>query len=205
MNKNKHGKAGFTLLELIVVIAILAIIAVLAVPAFSNLKESSVRRVDATNARTLESVLNTAAASGVIKFPADSNLANGIFVLVCRDGSSAPSSYGGVITDAKTTYCGADTGIQIGEEVSKGFRQEFKALNQYLTENMGNAFTSLKSSASTEKIDGNGGWDWYIVEYVWNKSEQRFNSRIYSGMKGTDSDYKTVKIGSSNIEKYMGR
>ena len=58
----KNNKKGFTLVELVIVVAVMAVLVAVAIPTVSSITKSAQDSVDASNARTIESMIKLARA-----------------------------------------------------------------------------------------------------------------------------------------------
>ena len=58
----KNNKKGFTLVELVIVVAVMAVLVAVAIPTIGSISKTAKENVQATNARTIESVLKLAEA-----------------------------------------------------------------------------------------------------------------------------------------------
>lgn len=202
----KNLKRGFTLIELIVVIAILAALSALALPTFIGLIENSNRMVDVSNAKSIQNVMTAHAVDGTIvpNKSAGSGSANGFWVLVCKNGNSAPGGYQGVINDNNTVFCGTDSGVKVNGVTNGGnYLNENSELRKIFDSNFGRGSSIKSKSNSVIKMDGFYGWDWYIVEFYWDNSGS-LKSKIYSGKKGENAGLAIgVGKGDTSIGHYL--
>jgi len=58
----KNNKKGFTLVELVIVVAVMAILVAVAIPAVSTITQTAEEQVEASNCRTIESLMKLAEA-----------------------------------------------------------------------------------------------------------------------------------------------
>ena len=194
-------KKGFTLMEMLIVIAIIAVLVAIAIPTISAATEKAARAVDMANARALQAMLAAMILQGDIEFPdTGSQAQSGIWVLVCKDTASYPMNY----TSGKdsTYFCGADTGISFGGTVSDVWNNQIAGFRQAVVNCLGGASAVKSHSNAKREVGGVKGWDWYIVEYIYNPQTQSTTPRIYSGFAGQRSSF---DIGKSNMEIYMGK
>lgn len=195
----KKNQRGFTLMEMLIVVAVIAVLVAIAVPVFSGALEKSRQAVDAANARSLKALLATMVIDGEIDFTTAKGSAEGhtigAWVLVTRDASSRPNSYGS--TDMKgTMYCGTNDGVSVNGE-KNAWNRENKQLRA-LVENSIGVLSSKSGGGST-------GWDWYLVEYVYDKDNDTQQCFVYSGEKDKTSDYNDIKnqLNTNPLARYM--
>ena len=62
----------------------------------------------------------------------------------------------------------------------------------------------LKASATAE-VDNIGGWDWHVVQYVYDKSTKGWSTYLFSGMQGESSEANRDTEQNSNMYQYMNR
>ena len=197
----RNRKKGFTLAELLIVVAIIAVLVAIAIPIFTKQLEKARRAVDMQTARNIESILVNAVNDGTIQFPSDNsnyNLGYGVWVMLCRDSSSAPAQY--KLTPGGTMFCAGNPGILING-VDKKSWTVYNHEIEHLLSNAGLNVLKLKTTCKGK--DKSTDWDWIIIEVGY--SGNRLFSRIYSGFAGKDAGMDQVPIGSSNIERQTSR
>lgn len=198
MVTNHHSK-GFTVMELLIVVAIIAVLVAIAIPTFNHSLERSRQAVDAANARSLKALLATMVIDGEIDFTTAKGSAEGhtigAWVLVTRDAKTRPISYGS--TDMKgTMYCGTNAGVSVNGEQNNWDRE-----NKHLRALVENSIGVLSSKSG----GGSTGWDWYLVEYVYDKENDTQQCFVYSGEKNKTSDYSQIKnqLNTNPLARYM--
>ena len=163
--KRKQNK-GFTLAELLIVVAIIGILVAISIPIFSTQLEKARRTVDIANARSIESALATMVNDGTIEIGENHK---GIWVYVQRtDENRQQKEYKGI-----TFYIGADYGVYVdGKELTEKDDPIWKNNKFIQNENLyekieacfGKGGVQVHCGNPAIKINGVGGWDWYIVE-----------------------------------------
>lgn len=195
----KKREKGFTLMEMLIVVAIIAVLVAIAIPVFSGSLEKSRQAVDAANARSLKALLATMVIDGEIDFTtAKGNTEGntiGAWVLVTRDAKTRPTSYGQTNMQG-TMYCGTNAGVSVNGE-QNNWDRENKQLRALVENSIG--VLSAKSGG------GSTGWDWYLVEYVYDKDNDTQQCFVYSGKKDTTSEYGQIKnsLNTNPLAKYM--
>ena len=198
METNPHNK-GFTVMEFLIVVAVIAVLVAIAIPFFSGSLEKSRQAVDAANARSLKALLATMVTDGEIDFTtAKGNTEGntiGAWVLVTRDANTRPASYNQTNIQG-TMYCGANAGVSVNGEQNNWNRENTQL--RALVEN-GIGVLSAKSGG------GSTGWDWYLVEYVYDKANDSQQCFVYCGKKNDSSDYSVIKnrLNTNPLAKYM--
>ena len=189
------NKKGFTLMEILVVIAIIAVLISIAIPVFHSSLKKTANATDAANARNLYAVLATMVNMGEIELPeksTDPNDLQGVWVLVCRDSTTTPNSYGRL---NGTMFCGANSTVSVNGVRSRSWNTENTALRKAIIEQVGN----LK----VQSRGGNDGWDWYLAGYCVD-TKGNVSGYMYSGMAGQRSDVAHAALqGTSNLQKLI--
>ena len=194
MSKLKK-KAGFTLMEMLIVVAIIAVLVAIAIPVFNGSLEKSRQAVDAANARSLKALLATMVMDGQVDFTGGSDKVTGFWVLVTRDSTVRPETYEKSMQG--TMFCGGDAGVKIYGETSGSWNRENEAFRKVVENSIG--VLDSKSGG------GNQGWDWYLVEYVYNKEDDTQECFVYSGKNNGKSGYDEIKnsLKTNALAKYM--
>ena len=199
------NKKGFTLAELLIVVAIIAVLVAISIPVFSGQLEKARKAVDMQQARNISSVLTNAFNMGEIQIPLKNNDTNkesalGAWVMICRDRSSMPEAYAKNVNKVhnSTVFCGSDADV-IVNGVKSSLWSTYDDQIENILKNSGIDLDSLKIHSKDQ--NSKSGWDWIIIEIGCLKSDNKFFSRIYSGMKNEKSSL-GVNL-NSNIEKLI--
>lgn len=162
--------------------------------------EGRARAEDIRNARKIQALLGKWVADGTITCANNSN-GTGVWVLVCRDGTSYPNGYNN--NYSSSVFYGTNPGVYVKDSTSASWNSGNTELKQLIEAEIGTDL-ELKASA-TAKVDNIGGWDWYVVQYVYNKSTKEWSSYLFSGMKKESSEANRITEQNSNMYKYMNR
>lgn len=195
---------------MLVVVAIIGILVAVVFPTFGDMREKAARAVDIANARAIKAMLSVMIMDGDVSFPkrdATNKSGNGIYVVVCKNGDSAPAGYragqGGqnLKIGESSVYCGADKDVVINGEISQDWNKKIATLDQAVSACFSE--NGMKSYSNSKVVLNNiGGWDWYIVQCNWSESNQNLEWRIFSGLSNQNSGFSEVEA-NSNIERYM--
>lgn len=162
--------------------------------------EGRARAEDIRNARKIQSLLGKWVADGTITCANDSK-GTGVWVLVCRDGTSYPGGYDK--NYSSSVFFGTDPGVYVNKSTSTTWKSGNTELKRLIEAEM-ETNLELKASATAE-VDNIGGWDWYVVQYVYDKSTKEWSTYLFSGMQGKPSEANRNTEQNSNMYQYMNR
>ena len=162
--------------------------------------EGRARAEDIRNARKIQSLLGKWVADGTIKCTDDSN-GTGVWVLVCHDGTTYPDGYGKNLSSS--VFFGTNPGVYVNGSTSASWKSGNTELKRLIEAEMGTNL-ELKAGATAE-VDNIGGWDWYVVQYVYDKDTKEWSSYLFSGMQGESSEANRNTEKNSNMYQYMNR
>ena len=160
--------------------------------------EGRARAEDIRNARKIQALLGKWVADGTIQ--PNSSGHSGVWVLVCRDTGRYPRDYG---TQNSSVFFGADENVMVNKHSSGKWNLTDTNLKNLIAQEIGTDF-ELKASKEAE-IDGIKGWDWYVVEYLYNRTTKSWDAYLFSGMQGESSEANRNTEQNSNMYKYMNR
>ena len=121
--------------------------------------------------------------------------------MVCRDGTSYPDGYDS--NYSSSVFFGTDPGVSVKNSTSTTWKSGNTELKRLIEAEMGTNL-ELKASATAE-VDNIGGWDWYVVQYVYDKSTKEWSTYLFSGMQGKPSEANRNTEQNSNMYQYMNR
>ena len=199
----KHrNKKGFTLGELLIVVAIIAVLVAIGIAVFAGQTEKARRAVDMQNARAIQSALTNAYSTGDLSMTSNDTAGKiGIWVLMCRDGSSEPSGYGSYqLRYNNTLFCGADASAIIKGSPSGTVTQYKEGIEEILKE-YGIKTDSLKIKCSKDNEKQNG-WDWIVIQVDMDKNGT-IQSHMYSGFAGESSSVNWYNKAQDNLGKLI--
>ena len=201
---SKKKEQGFTLAELLIVVAIIGVLVAISIPIFNAQMEKARRAVDLHTARSIESVLVAACNSGEIQFPNKSDDNHTVFVMICRDPSSAPLDYEKKCFNlnkdkSQTCWCGADKEITINGQQSTDWDKYNSQMVSLLTD------AGLDPQSLCTRSNGKGdGWDWISIQIGLSKNDKAINARLFSGKAGAHGSSKdNSNKYPTNIEKQI--
>lgn len=199
---SKKKEQGFTLAELLIVVAIIGVLVAISIPIFNAQMEKARRAVDLHTARSIESVLVASYNSGEIQIPNKSNSNYTVFVMICRDPSSAPLDYEKKCFNlnkdkSQTCWCGADKDVIVNGQQSADWNKYNSQMVALLTD------AGLDPQSLCTRSNGKGdGWDWISIQIGFSKNDMAINARIFSGKAGANASSNNNTY-PTNIEKQI--